>query len=254
MLKNNKFCVLHNIDIVDIWSQTSANIVFIPSAAKSLHLGDNFFLKKIVDRLNSQLINHHKDFQEIKIYLTLRKHYKNSFDEHPNDLIMSLDWTSKIFLSVEEMIFLELQNFGFDVNIFNNENFRECNKVIFSPEIASSAIRIIGLRSKFDKVLRLFKAEGYEIIYLAKDIDFAKSRKIEHIDSYITGIDNGIDLLKSKSTYAFVGYDNFWMHVAMSFSKKTYINQRLKFTPQNYLNHITSLNNSSKETNLISYI
>ena len=254
MLKNNKFCVLHNIDIVDIWSQTSANIVFIPSAAKSLHLGDNFFLKKIADRLNSQLFKYQKGDQEIKIYLTLRKHYKNSFIEHPNDLIMSLDWSSKIFLTIEEMIFLELQNFGFDVMIFNNENFQECNKVIFSPEIASSAIRIIGLRSKFDKVLRLFKAEGYEIIYLAKDIDFAKSRKIEHVDAYITGIDTGINLLKSKRSYAFVGYDNFWMHVAMSFSKKTYINQRLKFTPQNYLNHLTSLNNSSKETNLISYI
>jgi hypothetical protein len=246
MLFSSKFCTIYNLPSVTD-DMNLDEVLFSVSESNSLHLGDRFFLQRIVDRINVNV----NPNNAINVVLTIKNDAVSSSKMY-RDIVVSLDWSAPMSFFPEEMIRLSLKEKGISGNVFN---FKNSQKVIaFCPEIFSSKLRIFGLRKKFLEVLNIFKNEGFKVYYLGIHWSEVSNIYGEFVDDVVTGLEKCNDVFESQDTFAFLGFDNYWMHVASYKNKRCYVLQRRKFTKNNLLNHISSLNRVSDQNNKMTYL
>jgi hypothetical protein len=201
-----------------------------------LHLGDRFFLQKICDRLNAGK----PDSSFIASLSIIRRLSKCKSGFH-----IGLDWSKPMYLSVDEHIRYALKNIWSDVEVFQLHKSGCKQKIILSTEIASNKLRVIGLRKKFVPILQIFTSEGFEIVHHGKNLPSWLLKYGINISENIDDLKVGESLIATGAYYAYVGYDNFWMHVSAFHNLQRYIVQRRKFSIVNFLNHVSSLNMST---------
>ena len=204
-----------------------------------LHLGDNYFLQKICDRLNVEKSN-----SNFIIYLTIIRR----LDNHRQGFYIGLDWSKPIFLSVDEHIRFALKSFWSDIKTFQiPESYGE-RRVVLSTEITSNKLRVLGLKKNFVPILQVFLQEGFKIIHHGKSLPSWLATHGIDITENINNLKLGEVAIAEGKYYAYVGYDNYWMHVSAFHNLRRYIIQRRKFTFVNLLNHVGSLNVSTLES------
>ena len=240
-MKNNFVNIVCNNKKIS--SESSNFFAFSVTTDPRLHLGDRFFLLEMCKRLNLALQKpKSKDGTAYTIVLTLAKR----LDFLCGDITIGINWSRPMYMSAEEHIRCELKKLDPNFQIFDLKTKKK--RILFAPEIASSSIRIFGLRSKFNNLLKTFQDNGFEIDFLGLNPPiFAENNYGVRISRHISSIEQGVSCIKRGNYFALVGFDNFWMHVAVKYNLRTYIVQRRKFSLTNYLNHISSLNVACKE-------
>jgi hypothetical protein len=220
---------------------------FVRMDDNDLHLGDKLFLSKIADRLSLATNIQNDNVKKLDICVTLPR--RLSDEVAPS---IGIDWTAKKHLPPEMMVLEKLKNIGICSNIFYDAS--EFEKVIIvSTEIASSTLRIVGLKRKIVLILKLFSDNGFKIIHIGKSPPrFLHENGIRFTN--ISGLKKCEEVLSSESVYAFVGFDNYWMHVAALYGKRMYVIQRRKFFRVNLTNHMCSLNYIMSNNNIITYV
>jgi hypothetical protein len=246
-MKNNFVTIVRNNKKIDFGSNNS--YTFLVANDPRLHLGDKFFLLEICKRLNLALRKpKKKDSTSFTIALTLAKR----LDFLCGDITIGINWSRPMYMSVEEHIRFELKKLDPNFQVFDLRTNKK--RILFAPEIASSPIRTFGLRSRFYNLLKIFQDNGFEIDYLGLNpLISGKNNYGIRISHHISSVDLGLSRIRHGNYFALVGFDNFWMHVAVKYNLRTYIVQRRKFSFKNYLNHISSLNVSCKN-NIQNYI
>jgi hypothetical protein len=220
---------------------------FVRMDDNDLHLGDKLFLSKIVDRLSLAMGTQNNNVEKLDICVTLPRRLKDEISPS-----IAIDWSAKKYLPPEIMVLEKLKYMGICTNIFYDSLTIE-KVVVVSTEIASSTLRIIGLKRKMILILKLFSDNGFKIIHIGKNSpDFFCKNGIRFIN--ISGLKECEKILSSKEVYAFVGFDNYWMHVAALYGKRMYVIQRRKFFRVNLTNHMCSLNYIMSDNNVITYV
>lgn len=220
---------------------------FVRMDDNDLHFGDKLFLSKITERLSIATSAQNDRVKECDICITLPR--RLSSESGPS---IGIDWSAKKYLPAEMMVLDKLKNIGICSNVFYDALELE-KVVVVSSEIASNKLRILGLRKRMVSVLKIFSYNGFKIIHIGE-----KSPKFLHESGIhftnVSGFKECEEVLSSKNVYAFVGFDNYWMHMAVLHRKRAYVIQRRKFSRINLTNHMCSLNYIMSNDNIITYL
>jgi len=212
-----------------------------------LHLGDKFFLSQIANKLSNAICGDSEATKKYDVYLTLPRRLK-----HEKGCSIAIDWSARNYLPPEMMILEKLREMGICSNIFYDAKDYE-RVIVVSSEIASNSLRIFGLKNRMISILKLFDSSGFDIVHIGKEEPNFLLRHGVRVKS-IFGLKECEEALSSNRVYAFVGFDNYWMHVALSLGKRAYVIQRRKFFRTNLTNHMCSLNYTTSDTNIITYV
>jgi len=212
-----------------------------------LHLGDKFFLLKIAEKLSNIACLHVNEVEEFDVVLTLPRRLK--YEKGP---AIAIDWSAKKPLPPEIMILKKLGEINLCSDIFYDAKPNE-KVVVVSSEIASTPLRILGLKKRMVSILELFFDQGFSIVHIGKNSpEFLYKSRIKF--TVVSGLKECKDVISSDNVYAFVGFDNYWMHVALAYERRMYVIQRRKFLRTNLTNHMCSLNYMSSKDNIITYV
>lgn len=233
---NNKFVVLK-----DIPSAINPSLLwfYVPNDSR-LHLGDRLFLNKISTTLNE---GKKKELDSVSIGLTLVKRMDAVVGP-----ALGLNFSRSITLSPVERIHYELKK----CSLFEGEVFNIGLKkkyILYSPELASSRLRVLGLEGRFKEALDIFRGEGFGIIYIG-----ANEKHAGLFDGFVTGVSEVDEFIRESNSFGFLGLDNYWMHVAASYGMRRFILQRRKFLSQNLINHVGVLNQIMSNNSEVSYL
>jgi len=233
---NNKFVILNNIP-----SGINPSLLwfYVPNDGR-LHLGDRLFLNKISTTLNE---GKKKELDSVSIGLTLVKRMDAVVGP-----ALGLNFSRSITLSPVERIHYELKK----CSLFEGEVFNiglKKKNIVYSPEFASSRLRVLGLEGRFQEALHIFRGEGFEITYIG-----ANEKNAGLFDGFVTGVSEVDAFIRESNSFGFLGLDNYWMHIAASYGMRRFILQRRKFLSQNLINHVGVLNQIMSNNSEVSYL
>lgn len=217
-----KFCQVINLP------KEMDEIYFDVSKNEKLHPGDIIFLHSICSQLNNNLEN--SNFNNV-VYVGLKKLGLKNNEKYG----ILLNWREKIFLSPDIQILLTLQNSYKNIDPF--KKIRSSSIILVNKEIASSPLRIIGRIYEIKKFEQILLENKFKLIYIGKRI-YKNSHYIESIN----GFNKCKEFISRNKPDAILTFDNYWMHYCLSKSINCLVVQRIKFTRNNYKNHVLHLN------------
>jgi hypothetical protein len=252
------------IDFCHSTTHLGDRLFFIPLVQSLLNHGvkvkildDGLFSKLYLSVVGSELPN--QSVSDLASVLIIKPSLLNKREIYPNSIV--IDFTDErarneiSYQLVESMSIL----FGISLEfkkIYRKQvnrpvNFLESASkyIVFNNYIDSGRFRKFFLNlSKLDSKCIFFKKMGYKIIHVGSD----KDKKLDgntynFVDMDLRGalsIVDLIDIISSKNVFGVVTFDNFIMHIAHIFSKKTWVLFRGRFSKSQYFHHMKFVNST----------